>query len=139
MTREAPVGGRGAVQALVIDDSRAMRTILRRVLVQLGFEVREAEDGQAGLEQLEQGPLPDVALVDWNMPVLDGLGLVTAVRSRPDWNALPLVMVTTENDQRRVARALEAGADEYVVKPFTPGVIADRLFRLGVLHGEAAV
>lgn len=125
------------MRALVVDDSSAMRKILGRLLRALGFEVLEAEHGQAALETLEAlepAARPRVALVDWHMPVMDGLEFVGQVRARAPLAGVRLMMVTTEMEQGQVARALAAGAEEYVVKPFTPELIVEKLGRLGVLH-----
>ena len=81
--------------AIVIDDSRAMRMILRRILTERGFDVVEAADGQQALEAVSAGPVPDVALVDWNMPVMNGLEFVAAVRAKPECRRMTLMMVTT--------------------------------------------
>jgi two-component system chemotaxis response regulator CheY len=123
------------VRALVVDDSRAMRLILARVLRERGCEVVEAGDGQEALVALSAGELPDVALVDWNMPVLNGLELVEAVRRDPAYQGMRIVMVTTESESSQVVRALEAGADEYLFKPFTPDAVVDKLAMLGLLLG----
>jgi two-component system, chemotaxis family, chemotaxis protein CheY len=121
------------MRAIVIDDSRATRAILRRMLVGLGFEVAEAADGRQGLEVLDASDVaPDVVLVDWNMPVMDGLEFVRSVRADPDQARLTLLMVTTEGDPEHMLRALEAGVDEYVMKPFTESVIREKLQLLGV-------
>ena len=120
------------MRALVIDDSRATRAILGRVLGQLGFDVADVADGQQGLDWLGANGPADVALVDWNMPVLDGLGFVRAVRANAAYARMRLVMVTTEADPERMVVALEAGADEYAMKPFTASVIRDKLELLGV-------
>jgi len=124
-------------QALIIDDSRTMRSILRRILTGLGFECREAGDGQQALAALESGPLPDVCLVDWNMPVMDGYTFVTRVRAEQAWRGITLMMVTTESAHSQVVRALAAGAHEYVIKPFTPDGIADKLRLLGLVEQPA--
>jgi two-component system chemotaxis response regulator CheY len=123
------------MRVLVVDDSRAMRMILSRVLRELGADVVEAADGQEALAALAAGPLPDVALVDWNMPVMNGLELVTAVRRDAGMGAMRLVMVTTESESTQVVRALEAGADEYLFKPFTPEAVVDKLALLGLATG----
>jgi two-component system chemotaxis response regulator CheY len=123
------------MRALVIDDSRATRAILARILQQLGYEVRQAADGRAGIAELGAPGEVDLALVDWNMPVMDGLTFIETVRSRPDHDDLTIVMVTTEGDADHMLRALEAGANEYVMKPFTAGVIRDKLELLGVPTG----
>ncbi len=121
------------LQALVIDDSRAMRSILRRIVTGLGFEALEAGDGAQALALLEAGATPTVCLVDWNMPVMDGLAFVSAVRARSEWRGITLVMVTTESEHGQIVRALAAGAHEYVIKPFTPDAIVGKLAMLGVL------
>ncbi|HVS69418.1 MAG TPA: response regulator [Mycobacteriales bacterium] len=120
------------MQALVIDDSRAMRLIIRRILETEGFEVREAGDGQEALDLLASQPKPDLALVDWNMPVLDGLEFVSAVRKDPDGRQITLMMVTTENEADQIVRALAAGAHEYLIKPFTPDALLEKLDVLGM-------
>jgi two-component system chemotaxis response regulator CheY len=124
------------VHALVVDDSRAMRMILRRTLVKAGFEVTEAADGQQALDAVgalaAAGTLPAVALVDWNMPVMDGLEFIKAVRRNREWRSISLMMVTTESEHANIVRALAAGAHEYVLKPFGEGVIEDKLALLGL-------
>ncbi len=117
--------------AMVIDDSRAMRSILRRIVGELGFDVVEAADGQQALDLMDDGQVPQIALIDWNMPVLDGLGFVTSVRSRQEWRDVTLMMVTTESEHGQIVRALAAGAHEYVIKPFTADAIAEKLQLLG--------
>ncbi|GGS86378.1 chemotaxis protein CheY [Planobispora rosea] len=120
--------------ALVIDDSRAMRLILRRIVTQLGFEVHEAGNGREALELLETlDPMPQVALIDWNMPEMNGLEFVTAVRSQERFRRMTLMMVTTESEHGQIVRALAAGAHEYVIKPFTPEAIAEKLALLGLV------
>ena len=118
--------------ALVVDDSRTMRTILRRTLRSLGYDTIEAEHGAAALDLLEAGASPDVILIDWNMPVLDGLGFIHAVKQRPGWRHLVLMMVTSEAETSAIVRALAAGAHEYLVKPFTTEAIAEKLQILGL-------
>jgi two-component system chemotaxis response regulator CheY len=120
------------VQALVIDDSRAMRLILGRMLRELGLEVTEATDGRDGLSQVEGGLSPSLILVDWNMPEMTGIEFVEAVRKPPYQSRAKVVMVTTETEVPQVRRALEAGADEYVMKPFTREAIFEKLQLLGL-------
>jgi two-component system chemotaxis response regulator CheY len=121
------------VRALLLDDSRAMRMILGRILREHGAEVVEACDGREALDVLAAGgPLPDVALVDWNMPGMSGLEFVEAVRADPAYQGLPLVMVTTESEHSQVVRALEAGANEYLFKPFTAESLVGKLSMLGL-------
>jgi len=120
------------VRAIVVDDSRAMRTIIGRMLKESGFQVLEAGNGQEAVDVLKaQGPV-ELALVDWNMPVMNGLELVRAVRARPEWNATRLMMVTTEVEVQNVAAALESGANEYLMKPFTPDALKEKLALLGI-------
>ncbi|NNN11598.1 MAG: response regulator [Acidimicrobiaceae bacterium] len=120
--------------ALVIDDSKTTRMILRRMLKELGFEVEEAENGQEALAQLESSPLPNIALVDWNMPIMDGYQFVKSVRSKAKFNKLLLMMVTTETELDRLTAAIEAGVDEYVMKPFTKEVIEEKFEILGLVR-----
>ncbi len=120
------------MRALVLDDSRAMRSILTRMLTALDFEVETVGDGAEGLAAVRRGPLPDVALIDWNMPVMDGLEFVTQVRANRDWRGMTLMMVSTESEHSQIVRALAAGAHEYVIKPFTVDVIGDKLRMLGL-------
>lgn len=122
------------MRALVIDDSRTMRVVLARQLRGLGFEVLEAGDGQQALDVMEQAgdDLPTLATVDWNMPVMDGLTFVQALRSNPAWRQVNLMMVTTEAEQSQIVRALAAGAHEYLIKPFPPEAFAEKLDLLGL-------
>jgi two-component system chemotaxis response regulator CheY len=121
------------MQALVVDDSRAMRAILTRLLNGLGFDVAQAGDGQEALEVLSSGVRPDVILVDWNMPVMDGLTFIKQCRAHDDYRDIALMMVTTESEQSNIVRALAAGAHEYVIKPFTDEVITEKLALLGLV------
>jgi two-component system chemotaxis response regulator CheY len=121
------------MQALVVDDSRAMRSILARLMAGLGFEVAQAGDGAEALSVLDGGLRPDVVLVDWNMPVMDGLTFIKTVRSRDDLRDISLMMVTTESEHGQIVRALAAGAHEYVIKPFSDEVIAEKLALLGLV------
>lgn len=121
--------------ALVIDDSRAIRMILGRTLNRFGYEVCSAANGREALDMIGQQDLAlSVILVDWNMPEMNGLDFVKTIRSNPRYREVPLMMVTTETEIEQMYRALEAGANEYVMKPFTDEVIADKLRLLGVLQ-----
>ncbi|ABS01813.1 two-component system chemotaxis response regulator CheY [Kineococcus radiotolerans] len=121
------------MRALVVDDSRAMRKIIAGALRKLGYETVEAADGAEALKVLEAGPLPDLATVDWNMPVMDGLTFVTQVRANREYRALTLMMVTTEAEHGQIVRALAAGAHEYLIKPFTVDALEEKLSLLGLL------
>ena len=125
------------MRALVIDDSRAMRRIVSAALEAFGYETRPAGHGQEALDVLQEGYAPDLCTIDWNMPVMDGLQFVSAVRSNPAWRALTLMMVTSESEQGQIVRALAAGAHEYVIKPFTADALRDKLALLGMLPQEA--
>jgi two-component system chemotaxis response regulator CheY len=127
------------VRALVIDDSRAMRRIVTSILQGLGYEVRDAGHGREGLDVLDEGWIPDLACVDWNMPVMDGLQFVSAVRSNPAWRSVTIMMVTSESEHTQIVKALAAGAHEYVIKPFTADAIRDKLALLGLLPEEAVL
>jgi two-component system chemotaxis response regulator CheY len=119
--------------AMVIDDSRAMRGILKKILIPLGFTVREAGNGRDALDQIWNDDLqPEVALVDWNMPVMNGLEFVMAVRKQKHLRQMTLMMVTTESEHSQIVRALAAGAHEYVIKPFTADAITDKLAYMGL-------
>jgi two-component system chemotaxis response regulator CheY len=121
------------MHALVIDDSRAMRIILGGMLKELGFDVSEAAHGRDGLERLKQAPAPtNLALVDWNMPEMNGLDFVKAVRADHAYDDVRLVVVSTETEMTQVGRALDAGANDYVMKPFTKAVILDKIKLLGL-------
>ena len=124
--------------ALVVDDSRAMRSLLRKVVGGLGFEVVEAEHGQEALDRLEELGELAFALVDWNMPVMDGLSFIRTVRDDRRFDRMRLLMVTSETNPRHVYEALKAGADEYAMKPVTGDVIRDKLGMLGMLGVTAA-
>jgi two-component system, chemotaxis family, chemotaxis protein CheY len=127
------------VRALVIDDSRAMRRIVSSILEGIGFEVRDAGNGREGLDVLDEGWVPDLVTVDWNMPVMDGLQFVAAVRSNPALRSMTMMMVTSESEHTQIVRALAAGAHEYVIKPFTADAIRDKLALLGLLPQEAVL
>ncbi len=123
------------MKAIVVDDSKAMRMILARSLRAFGFEVEEAGDGRQALDKLAAIEVPDLALVDWNMPEMNGLDLVRAVRAEPRYAPMRVMMVTTETEIAHVTQALESGADEYVMKPFTADAIRDKLALLGFSVG----
>jgi two-component system chemotaxis response regulator CheY len=121
------------MRVLVIDDSRAVRMVIGRIMRELGFEVFEAGNGREGLEQLGRMERPEVILVDWNMPEVNGLEFIAAVRRNPAYEATPIIMVTTETEMNQVVRALETGASEYIMKPFTKDIIHDKLAMLSVV------
>ena len=120
------------MKALVIDDSRAMRAILRKILRGIGVDVTEAEHGRAALDVLSGAEPFDFALVDWNMPEMDGLELVKAIRADRRFDPMRIMMVTTETELGQVERALDAGASEYLMKPFDAAAVLEKLAILGL-------
>lgn len=121
---------------LVVDDSRVVRRAARRMLEACGLGVREAEDGAQALA-LCRAALPDVVLLDWNMPVLDGMGFLRAARGEFGPALPPVVVCTTEAGYERIVEALRSGAQEYIMKPFDGAVLAGKLASLGLMD-EAA-
>ena len=120
-------------KALVVDDSRAVRMILARTLKELGFEVREAANGREALEVIEtEKTAVSLVLADWNMPEINGLELLKQLRQKPELSSLVVVMVTTETELDQMAAALEAGANEYVMKPFTKDILVEKLQLVGI-------
>ena len=120
------------MKALVVDDSRAMRVILSQALKEAGFtEIAQAQHGKEGLDYLVGHPDTNLALVDWNMPEMTGIQMITEVRKHDNLAQVRLMMVTTETEMAHMQQALDAGANEYVMKPFTKDVIADKLRLLG--------
>lgn len=119
-------------RAMVVDDSRAMRLILRRMLNECGFRVSEAGNGREAIDRLSAGERAELVMVDWNMPELNGYEFIQMVRAERAFDGVRLVMVTTETEMHQVSKALEAGADEYVMKPFTREVIQDKLALIGL-------
>jgi two-component system chemotaxis response regulator CheY len=122
--------------ALVADDSRVQRKAARRLLEGFGFAVREAEDGADALRACRDA-LPDLVLLDWNMPVMDGIAFLRAARSEHGEERPAVMLCTTENTQARILQALEAGAQEYVMKPFDAESLRGKLLQLGLLRGAA--
>jgi two-component system chemotaxis response regulator CheY len=120
------------VRALIIDDSKAMRSILGRMLRGLGFEVVEAANGRDAIKRLQEAEKVELALVDWNMPEMNGFEFIQAVRAEHSYDGVLLMMVTTETEMEQVSKALAAGANEYVMKPFTQEVILEKLQMLGM-------
>lgn len=121
------------MRSLVIDDSKVARLAIGKILSQIGFEIIEAADGQDALEKLESDGPFEVAMVDWNMPVMNGYDFIRKVRSDPQHSEMQLVMVTTENESGQVVKALSAGANEYIMKPFTDEMVIEKLEVLGLL------
>lgn len=123
------------MRALVVDDSRFIRDYLKSLLEVHGLQCVAAENGRTGLECLGRSGPYDVALVDWNMPVMGGLEMVKAVRRDSKLNAVKILMVTTEAEHRSIRAALSAGADEYLMKPFDECGLMAKLGMIGVIPG----
>jgi two-component system chemotaxis response regulator CheY len=116
---------------LIVDDSKVIRKVARHILETLHFSVDEAEDGRQALDRCEAS-LPDVILLDWNMPVMSGMEFLRALR-QIDYSAQPkVVFCTTENDIAHIRAAIDAGADEYVMKPFDRDTLHSKLQIVGV-------
>jgi two-component system chemotaxis response regulator CheY len=119
------------LRALVVDDSRAMRVIMGRILKPLGYEIIEASNGVEALARLKEAGDVKLATVDWNMPEMDGLSFVRAVRAEPNYHDITILMVTTETESDRVGEAISAGASEYLMKPFTAEDVKGKLDIIG--------
>lgn len=116
---------------LVVDDSRVIRKVARRILERLGFEVAEAGDGMEALAWC-RAAMPQLVLLDWHMPVMSGIEFLRRLRQEPGGKAPKVVFCSVENDLGRMAEALDAGADEYVMKPFDGEILAGKLAAAGV-------
>lgn len=119
------------MRALIVDDSRFVRGLLRGLLEEKGIACEEAADGQAGLAQLHAGGEFDLALIDWNMPVMNGLEMLRKLRAQ-GFRDVKVMIVTTEAENDFIIRALNSGADEYLMKPFDEQALAEKLAMLGL-------
>ena len=117
---------------LVVDDSSVIRKVARRILEGLEFEIAEAEDGEQALEAC-RARMPDAVLLDWNMPKMDGYEFLRSLRRMPGGDAPKVVFCTTENDVAHIARALHAGANEYIMKPFDKEIVEAKFQEVGLL------
>ena len=126
------------MNCLIVDDSAVMRKLASRMLLDLKFEVREAADGAQALARCKD-EMPDLVLLDWNMPVLDGLGFLKLLRALPNVVQPKVVFCTTETDFSRIAEALAEGADEYIMKPFTLEMLESKLQIVGLALHESLV
>jgi two-component system, chemotaxis family, chemotaxis protein CheY len=116
------------LKLLVVDDSSTMRRIIKNTLGRLGYkDILEGEDGVKGWEQLDANPDVGMLITDWNMPEMNGLELVKKTRADERFKELPIIMVTTEGGKAEVITALKAGVNNYIVKPFTPQVLKEKL------------
>ncbi|MCY1704873.1 response regulator [Pannonibacter sp. SL95] len=119
-------------QCLVVDDSSVIRKVARRILEDLQFQITEAEDGQQALDACRNS-MPDAILLDWNMPVMDGLEFLTSLRREPGGEKPIVVFCTTENDVAHIARAIRAGANEYIMKPFDREIVEAKFQEVGLI------
>jgi two-component system chemotaxis response regulator CheY len=117
---------------LIVDDSRVVRMVARKILTELKFVVSEAEDGQKALEACLKG-MPDGILLDWNMPVMSGIEFLEALRASPGGDKPIVVFCTTENDMANIIKAMGAGANEYIMKPFDSDIIQSKFEQVGLL------
>ncbi len=115
---------------LTVDDSPSMRMLLRSALTERGFQVHEAEDGMAALEWLTKNEQPHLMITDINMPRMDGFGLIEALRAKPQHRDMPILVLTTESSDQKKARARDAGATGWIVKPFDPEKLASAIRRV---------
>lgn len=120
---------------LVVDDSRVVRKVARRITEELGFECAEAEDGQKAFEACEAN-MPDVILLDWNMPVMSGYDFLVKLREMAGGANPQVIFCTTENDMAQIQKAIEAGANEYIMKPFDSEIIESKFQQVGLLSAE---
>ena len=120
-------------KALVVDDSSTVRSIITKMLASWGISAVQAGSGREAYASLENNADVDIAFVDWNMPVMNGIQLVQLIRSEEKYQGMKIVMVTTETEMPQIIRALEEGVNEYIMKPFTKEIFQEKLALLGVL------
>ncbi len=117
---------------LVVDDSSVIRKVARRILEDLSFAISEAEDGQKALEHCAV-KMPEAILLDWNMPVMDGIEFLKRLRELPGGDEPKVVFCTTENDVNHIAQAMRAGANEYIMKPFDREIVESKFQEVGLI------
>ncbi|MFI5303792.1 MAG: response regulator [Nitrospiria bacterium] len=126
------------MKILIVDDSALIRKIMKKMLLEMKHDVIEAENGQDALLQLETNPDIGLMLTDWNMPVMTGIELLEVLRGKDESFPKPMiVMVTTENEESKISRALANGAHEYIMKPFSKEILEEKLELLGIQKGSA--
>lgn len=116
----------------IVDDSKVVRTLTRRMIEPMGFAIEEAENGREALEKCNKS-MPDFILLDWNMPVMDGFEFLKYFRALPGGGMAKIIFCTTETDISHIAKAIEAGADEYIMKPFDQAILKDKMSQIGLL------
>ena len=119
-------------QCLVVDDSKVIRRVARRILEELSFEISEAKDGQEALDKC-RSDMPDVILLDWNMPIMNGIDFLRALRGEDGGESPIVVFCTTENDISHITEAISAGANEYIMKPFDREIIESKFAQVGLV------
>ncbi len=119
-------------RCLIVDDSSVIRKVARRILENFGFNVLEASDGRQALDTCAKD-MPEAILLDWNMPVMDGFDFLRALRAMPGGDRPKVVFCTTENDLAHIARAMHAGADEYIMKPFDKEIVEAKFQEVGLI------
>ena len=119
-------------QVLIVDDSKVIRKVAQRIVQALGFTSREAANGLEALNSCKAA-MPDAVLLDWNMPVMDGIGFLIELRRLENGRTPKVVFCTTENEAPQITRALDAGADEYIMKPFDRDIIASKFEEVGLV------
>lgn len=117
---------------LVVDDSRVVRKVARRIVEELGFSCEEAEDGQVAYDYCAR-QMPDAIILDWNMPIMSGIEFLERLRQMPGGNTPKVVLCTTENDMAHIQRAITAGANEYIMKPFDSDIVKSKFIQIGLL------
>lgn len=117
---------------LIVDDSRVVRKVARRIIEDLNFEAKEAADGSEALQACRES-MPDAVLLDWNMPVMNGIDFLRALRREPGGNTPVVVFCTTENDMSHIAEAIGSGANEYIMKPFDSEIIEAKFAEVGLV------
>ena len=114
---------------MVVEDDRIISTLVQHLLIRRGYDVHLAADGRIALDMLEQIAPPQLIMLDVMLPFIDGFELISHIRARSAWNDVPIIMLTSKTQERNVVRALEAGADDYIVKPFQPQELIARVRR----------
>jgi two-component system, chemotaxis family, chemotaxis protein CheY len=122
----------GMKRCLIVDDSRVVRKVARRIVEDLSFDADEAADGQQALEACRK-EMPDAVLLDWNMPVMNGIDFLRALRREPGGERPVVVFCTTENDMSHIAEAMRSGANEYIMKPFDSEIIESKFSEVGLV------
>ncbi len=121
---------------LIVDDSRVVRKVASRIAHELGFECLEAEDGQKAYDQCQLS-MPDAIILDWNMPIMNGIEFLEKLRGMDNGQHPKVVFCTTENDMSHIQRAMQAGANEYIMKPFDSEIIKSKFIHIGLLENES--